>query len=192
VNRISHFWQELKRRKVIKVIAMYAGAAYVLIELANNVVEPLNLPVWTPRLVILIALIGFPIAVVLSWIFDLTPDGIKRTEAERSTTLTQDTDKKPRRRLKISDIVIMGLFFAVCILLYPKIFAKDKFKEFRDSDGRILLAERHFGVPDQRPGILGRADCGQHPGDERSVRNFKSGFLCIHLPEYGQRTCRQD
>ena len=81
-NKLSQFWQELKRRKVIKVIAMYAGAAYVLIELVNNVVEPLNLPEWTPRLVIIIALVGFPIMVVLSWIFDITPEGLSRTEAE--------------------------------------------------------------------------------------------------------------
>jgi len=39
-----NFWQELKRRKVFRVIAMYAAAAYVIIELSNNIVEPLNLP----------------------------------------------------------------------------------------------------------------------------------------------------
>jgi len=55
---------------------MYAGGAYVLIELANNVVVPLNLPDWTPRLVIIIVLVRFPIMVVLSWIFDITPEGI--------------------------------------------------------------------------------------------------------------------
>ena len=42
----SNFWQELKKRGVLKVVAMYAGAAYILIELANNVAEPLNLPAW--------------------------------------------------------------------------------------------------------------------------------------------------
>ena len=71
-NKLTQFWRELKRRKVIKVIAIYAGAAYVLFELANNVVSPLNLPDWTPRLIIIIALVGFPIMVVLSWIFDIT------------------------------------------------------------------------------------------------------------------------
>ena len=51
----------------------------MLIELANNVVEPLNLPDWTPRLVIILALIGFPIMLVLSWIFDITPEGLSKT-----------------------------------------------------------------------------------------------------------------
>ena len=81
-DKLSQFWQELKRRKVIKVLAMYAGAAYVLIELANNVVEPLNLPYWTPRLVILLLIVGFPIAAILSWIFDMTPEGIKHGEQD--------------------------------------------------------------------------------------------------------------
>jgi len=71
LKKLSQFWQELKRQNVIKVIAMYAGAAYVLIELVNNVVEPLNLPDWTPRLIIIIALVGFPIMVILSWILIL-------------------------------------------------------------------------------------------------------------------------
>ena len=78
-NKLSQFWQELKRRKVIKVIGMYAGTAYVLIELANNVSRPLNLPDWTPRLIIMLLIIGFPITAILSWIFDITPEGIRKT-----------------------------------------------------------------------------------------------------------------
>ena len=124
-DKLSQFWQELKRRKVIKVIAMYAGAAYILIELANNVVEPLNLPDWTPRLVILIALIGFPMTVILSWIFDITPEGMKKTESIEDVS-EQDLPPSPtKRRLKTSDVIIAVLFVAVCILLYPKIFTKD-------------------------------------------------------------------
>ena len=53
-NKLSQFWQELKRRKVIKAVAMYAAGAIVLIELSNNVTVPLNLPDWTPKLVIAI------------------------------------------------------------------------------------------------------------------------------------------
>ena len=90
INRLSQFWQELKRRKVGKVIAMYAGAAYVLIELTNNVAEPLNLPEWTPTLVILLLVVGFPITVILSWIFDVTPEGVRKTEPKEEIS-----DRKP-------------------------------------------------------------------------------------------------
>ena len=79
-NKLSQFWQELKRRRVIHVIIVYATVAFVIIELVNNVFEPLRLPEWTPTLVILILAIGFPIVLIFSWIFDVTPEGIEKTK----------------------------------------------------------------------------------------------------------------
>ena len=79
-NKLSQFWQELKRRRVIHVIIVYATAAFVIIELVNNIFEPLRLHEWTPTLVILILAIGFPIALIFSWIFDVTPEGIEKTK----------------------------------------------------------------------------------------------------------------
>jgi len=84
-NKLSRFWQELKRRKVVQVITVYAGAAFVIIELINNIAEPLRLPEWTPTLVIVILLVGFPLAVIFSWIFDISPEGgiVKTEPADR-------------------------------------------------------------------------------------------------------------
>ncbi len=78
-NKIARFWQELKRRKVIQVIIVYATAAFVIIELVNNVFEPLRLPDWTPTMVIVILAIGFPFAIIFSWIFDISLKGIVKT-----------------------------------------------------------------------------------------------------------------
>ena len=129
-NKLSQVWQELKRRKVIKVIAMYAGAAYVLIELANNVVEPLNLPDWTPTLIILILVVGFPITVILSWIFDITPEGIVKTDSATSESLEkidiQPSAQGPKSIFRTSNIIIALLSFAVVILAYPRIFPGEK------------------------------------------------------------------
>ena len=79
-SKLSQFWEELKRRKVIYVITVYASAAFVIIELVNNVFEPLNLPDRTPTYAIIILAIGFPIAIILSWIFDLTSKGVEKTK----------------------------------------------------------------------------------------------------------------
>ena len=79
-NKLSQFWQELKRRRVIHVIIVYATAAFVIIELVNNVYETLQLPDWTPTLVLLLLVIGFPFAIIFSWIYDITLKGIKKTE----------------------------------------------------------------------------------------------------------------
>ena len=59
-NNLSQFWQELKRRKVVRVIVMYAGVAYIIIELVNNVAGPLHLPEWISTLLILLLIMGFP------------------------------------------------------------------------------------------------------------------------------------
>ena len=55
-NKLSQFWQELKRRKVVRVITVYAAAAFVILELVDIIVEPLKLPEWTLPLFILFAL----------------------------------------------------------------------------------------------------------------------------------------
>jgi len=78
-SKFNKFWQELKRRKVIHVVVVYASSSYVLMELTSIVTEPLRLPDWTLTLVILILAIGFPIAIVFSWIYDVTRKGIQKT-----------------------------------------------------------------------------------------------------------------
>jgi len=126
------------------VIAMYAGVAYILIELASNVTEPLRLPGWIPTFVILLLVIGFPITIILSWIFDFTPEGIKKTESIEEVSEQKSASIPAKRGLKTSDVIIAVLFIAVCILLYPKVFKTDKFKNIRDEDGRISIAVMPF------------------------------------------------
>jgi len=71
-SKLSQFWHELKRRRVIHVITVYATAAFVIIELVNNLAEPLNLPASLPTIVIIVLAIGFPLVIILSWLYDLT------------------------------------------------------------------------------------------------------------------------
>jgi len=61
-NKISKLWQELKRRKVVRVITVYAAAAFVILVLVSIIVEPLRLPEWTLQLAIVFLFIGFIIA----------------------------------------------------------------------------------------------------------------------------------
>ncbi|HDS06360.1 MAG TPA: tetratricopeptide repeat protein [Bacteroides sp.] len=139
-DKISRFWQELKRRKVFRVVAMYAGAAYIIIELVNNVSAPLHLPEWVPAFIIVLLAIGFPLVAILSWIFDFTPDGWRRTEPVKQPG-AQKTEAVPgKRRLRPSDVIIAALVVIIGILVYPKVFSKDKFKEIRDPEGRISIA----------------------------------------------------
>ena len=77
---MKSFFAELKRRKVHRVAIAYAVAAWLLIQIATQVFPFFEIPNWTVRLVVLLLVLGFPIALTLSWIFDLTPQGIRRTE----------------------------------------------------------------------------------------------------------------
>jgi len=79
-EKSNNFWDELKRRKVIGVIIAYAAVGYAIIELIDIIREPLNLPEWTLTLLIVLVAVGFPIAAIFAWIFDITAKGIKKTE----------------------------------------------------------------------------------------------------------------
>lgn len=70
------FLGEIKRRRVFQVAAVYAVVAWLLVQVVTSVEEPLNLPDWVDAFVIVLLSIGFPVAIILSWAFDMTPDGI--------------------------------------------------------------------------------------------------------------------
>ena len=78
-NKLSRFWQEIKRRRVIHVIIVYATVAFVLIELTDIVAPSLDLPDWTLNFIIILLCVGFPIAIIFSWIYDITLKGIRKT-----------------------------------------------------------------------------------------------------------------
>jgi len=76
----SHFLAELKRRNVYKVAVAYAIVGWLLVQISTQVFPFLEIPNWVVRLVIALVAIGFPIALVIAWAFEATPEGIKRTE----------------------------------------------------------------------------------------------------------------
>jgi hypothetical protein len=75
------FFGELKRRNVYKVAIAYAVVAWLLIQIASQVFPFFEIPNWAVRFVVLAIVIGFPVALILAWAFEVTPEGVKRTEA---------------------------------------------------------------------------------------------------------------
>ena len=75
-----NFFAELKRRNVYKVAAAYAVVAWLLMQVASQIFPFFEIPNWVVRLVVLLLIIGFPIALIIAWAFEPTPEGIKRTE----------------------------------------------------------------------------------------------------------------
>ena len=74
------FFAELKRRRVYSVAVAYVVVAWLFIQIATQVFPFFGIPTWIVRLIVLLAIVGFPIAVVCAWAFEMTPEGIKREE----------------------------------------------------------------------------------------------------------------
>ena len=110
-SRLSKFWQELKRRKVVYIITVYASVSFVIIELINNVVEPLHLPERLSGIVIIALVIAFPIIITLSWIFDISPKGVEKTKSVKEHGEGKEviTSNSWRIATYASIVVIIGL-----------------------------------------------------------------------------------
>ena len=83
--KFDNFFAELKRRNVYKVAVAYAVVAWLLIQVATQVFPFFEIPNWAVRLVVLAVIAGFPIALIIAWAFELTPEGIKSTEDADAT-----------------------------------------------------------------------------------------------------------
>ena len=105
------FFSELKRRNVYKVAIAYAVVGWLLVQVATQVFPFLEIPNWAIRLIILLVAIGFPIALVIAWAFELTPEGLKRTE---DVELPPGSGSKNRTWIYVALIgaaLSVGLFF---------------------------------------------------------------------------------
>ncbi|MGI8889262.1 MAG: tetratricopeptide repeat protein [Chthoniobacterales bacterium] len=99
---LKQFFVELKRRKVYRVAVAYIVVAWVLVQVATQVFPFFEVSNWTVRLVILALCLGFPIAVLLAWVYDITPSGIKRTEEQAPANMVGIAPKTiPQKSLAV-------------------------------------------------------------------------------------------
>ena len=84
------FWAELKRRRVVRVVVLYAVAGWIVIEVASTILPNLNLPDWTVKLVTVLVVLGFVIAIMLAWAFDVGRDGVQRTASIDAASADQE------------------------------------------------------------------------------------------------------
>ncbi len=112
---LKNIISELKRRNVIKVATAYAIAGWLIIQIATSVFPAFNFPEWTSQFVIILVGIGFPISLIIAWAFELTPEGLKKTEeVDAEASITPKTGKK------INSVIILSLSLAVIFLLVDK------------------------------------------------------------------------
>jgi len=143
-SKFNLFWQELKRRRVIHVITVYASAAFVLIELVNNLTEPLNLPQGLATIVIVVLAAGFPLAILLSWIYDLTGEGFERTKP-----LEEGLDEKKAKIPNAWKIATYVSFIVIVGLLTFNIIGGTKSLKAGDIQSLLILPFDNFTGDDQ-------------------------------------------
>ncbi len=109
------FIKELKRRNVFRVAIAYAIATWLLIEVSATTFPMLRLPEWTATFVAVLLMIGFPVALIFAWAFELTPEGLKKEEdVDRSQSITHVTGRK------LDFIIITVLVLALGYFAYDK------------------------------------------------------------------------
>ena len=117
---LDNFFAELKRRNVYKVAVAYAIVGWLLVQVATQVFPFLEIPTWVVRLVIVLVAAGFPIALVIAWAFELTPEGIKRTE---DVDLAASA-RQPRKYTWIF-VVIVGAALSVGLFFFGRYTARN-------------------------------------------------------------------
>src|SRR6266700_5539217 len=106
-----NFFAELKRRNVYKVAIAYAVVAWLLMQIATQIFPFLEFPNWAIRLVIMLLALGFPIALIIAWAFELTPEGLKRTEVADREPAKPSRNKAWIYVVIIAAALSVGLFF---------------------------------------------------------------------------------
>ena len=132
------FFGELKRRNVYKVAVAYAVVAWLLIQGATQVFPFFEIPNWAIRLVVLLLIIGFPVALIFAWAFELTPEGIKRAE---DVDLTKSITHRTGRKL---DFLIIAI-----LLLVIGVFAYQRF-----GPGQKALITVPSAIPEKSIAVL--------------------------------------
>ncbi len=133
---MASIWEELKRRNVVRVGLAYAVGAWLVIEVAATIFPVFGLPDWATRIVVILLSLGFPIVLILAWIFELTPQGVRR---ENEIDREQTTARTAGRKL---DFVIIGLMaIAIGYLVVVNYFV-----EFEDPGAMSEVADRSVAV----------------------------------------------
>jgi len=139
---MASVWVELKRRNVVRVAIAYAVVGWLTLQFADVLVPLLGLPEWVGKFVFLLLAIGFPLALIFAWAYELTPEGLKKEkEVDRSQSITSDTGRK----LDYFVIAVMAVALAY--------FAIDKFLPQESPGSTEIVADEEAEPPETAPSI---------------------------------------
>jgi TolB-like protein len=141
-------FNELKRRNVIRIAILYVVSSWVLLQLADVLSSLLNLPDFAGSIVVMLLLLGFFPALIFAWVYEMTPEGLKRErDVDRSQSVTQDTGKK------INVVIIVLLVIAIGGLIADRLIP-----ESRVAESPVLAESDETPISDLSIAVLPFAD----------------------------------
>ena len=115
------FFGELKRRNVIRMVGLYLVGAWLVVQVAGTVLPMFGAPEWLPRTIVVLLAIGFVPAVIFSWVFELTPQGLKRDEeVAPEQSITPQTGRRMDRMIIVVLVLALGYFAFDKFVLAPR------------------------------------------------------------------------
>jgi TolB-like protein len=127
---------ELKRRNVIRVGIAYLIIGWLLAQVSTTLEDALNLPPWFDTFIVTVMLIGFPIVLIIAWVYELTPEGIKKEkDIKPNASITQDTSRKLNYITVVAAIAVAGMF------TWQQFGDKELDTRFRENDGVVAVNE---------------------------------------------------
>ncbi|CAN5880038.1 hypothetical protein BH23GEM9_BH23GEM9_08920 [soil metagenome] len=123
--RLQEFWAELRRRRVVRVAAVYGAVSLATIQMADALVPALRLPESATTLVVLLLILGFPIALALTWALEITPDGIRRTAPLEAGVAPALAPRRRGRDLATIGVIVVALGAAAWLALGSRSNAAD-------------------------------------------------------------------
>ena len=130
---MSNFFNELKNRNVYKAATAYAVTAWLIREVVDVIGPNLGWPDSIAPLVIKILLVGFPISLVLTWLYEVSPQGLKRTGA-----VQEDTPENRRSGKRLNHLIIGALAITICFMLVERVFFAGNTSNQQTTGGEVL------------------------------------------------------
>jgi len=170
-----NLFSELKRRNVYKVAVAYAVVSWLLIQIATQVFPFFEIPNWAVRLVVFLLTLGFPVALILSWAFEITPEGIKReSEVEPHKSTAVHTGRKIIALTIAVAVIAAGMF--AWQLLRPVGADRRAVRSDHEEADNARPAAASLPIPDKSIAVLPFHNLS----DEKSNAYFAEGIQDIH------------
>lgn len=174
------FLGELQRRHVWRVAIAYAVAGWLLVQIATQVFPFFDIPNWTVRLVVVLLVLGFPVALVLAWVYELTADGIRRTAPAHSPEARPEREHRQIGR-KLNAVIVSVLVLAVALLAWRLYVVRDTSAPVAsglgDTAATTELARTASTVPAKSIAVLPFANLSHDKDNEYFVAGMQDLIL---------------